>query len=107
MTYQTDDLRILAMKEVSPPDQLLTEFPLSENASRCVFQARQEIQKVLRGEDDRLVVVVGPCSIHDPRCGPRLCPAPACATPQARQGFAADYARFTLKSRVLRSAGRA
>lgn len=66
MKYQTDDLRILEMMEVSPPSQLHAEFPLSEQASACVYQARTDVHKSLYGEDDRLVVVVGPCSIHDP-----------------------------------------
>ena len=66
MKYQTDDLRIIEMKEVSPPTQVLAEFPITEKSSSCVFHAREQIQKVLHGEDDRLLVVVGPCSIHDP-----------------------------------------
>lgn len=66
MRYQTDDLRIIEMKEVSPPTQVLSEFPITDDSSECVFQAREQIQKVLHGEDDRLMVVVGPCSIHDP-----------------------------------------
>ena len=66
MKYQTDDLRILEMKEVSTPTQVFAEFPLSDESSSCVYQARSDIQKVFHGEDDRLVVVVGPCSIHDP-----------------------------------------
>ncbi len=66
MKYQTDDLRILEMKEVSTPSQVFEEFPLSDQSSSCVYQARSEIQKILHAEDDRLVVVVGPCSIHDP-----------------------------------------
>ena len=66
MKYQTDDLRIIEMKEVSPPTQVLSEFPITDESSECVFQAREQIQKVLHGEDDRLMVVVGPCSIHDP-----------------------------------------
>ncbi len=66
MKYQTDDLRILEMMEVSPPSQIHEEFPLSEQASTCVYQARTDVHKALYGEDDRLVVVVGPCSIHDP-----------------------------------------
>lgn len=65
MKYETDDLRILAMKEVSTPSQVHAEFPLSEEASQTVHQARADIHNVLTGEDDRLVVVVGPCSIHD------------------------------------------
>lgn len=66
MKYQTDDLRILEMAEVSPPSQIHDEFPVSEQASACVYQARDDVHKALHGEDDRLVVVVGPCSIHDP-----------------------------------------
>ena len=66
MKYQVDDLRILEINEVSPPTQVLEEFPLSDKASECVYEARSETQKIFHGEDDRLVVVVGPCSIHDP-----------------------------------------
>ena len=65
MKYQTDDLRINEMKEVSPPSQVHSEFPLSEASSECVHQARNDIHNILQGEDDRLVVIVGPCSIHD------------------------------------------
>jgi len=65
MKYETDDLRILAMKEVSTPSQVHAEFPLSEEASQTVHQARADIHNILSGNDDRLVVVVGPCSIHD------------------------------------------
>ena len=66
MMYKTDDLRILGITEVSPPSQVRDEFPLSEQASHCVYNSREEVHKALQGEDDRLVVVVGPCSIHDP-----------------------------------------
>ena len=66
MKFQTDDLRIIEMKEVSTPRQVLSEFPITEESSSCVFNAREQIQKVMHGDDDRLMVVVGPCSIHDP-----------------------------------------
>ena len=67
MTRQsTDDLRISAMKELLSPEQLINEFPLSEKASETVFNARKGIQDILRGNDDRLLVIAGPCSIHDP-----------------------------------------
>ena len=66
MKYQTDDLRILGITEVSSPSQVRDEIPLSEQASECVFKSREDVRKSLHGEDDRLVVVVGPCSIHDP-----------------------------------------
>ncbi|MDC0598424.1 3-deoxy-7-phosphoheptulonate synthase [Gammaproteobacteria bacterium] len=62
----TDDIRILEMKELLSPEQLLQEFPMTETASETVFNTRSAIQKILRGEDDRVLVVVGPCSIHDP-----------------------------------------
>ena len=66
MTYQTDDLRILKTREVTPAAQLHREFPISEAAAKNVFETRQAIHDILHGEDDRLLVVVGPCSIHDP-----------------------------------------
>ncbi|MGE5155039.1 MAG: 3-deoxy-7-phosphoheptulonate synthase [Bdellovibrio bacteriovorus] len=66
MTYQTDDLRIRAITEVRSPKSLHEELPITERAAATVFQARREIQRILQGEDDRLLVVVGPCSVHDP-----------------------------------------
>lgn len=68
MTLQhTDDLRIKAMKELLSPQELLAEYPITEKASETVFGARSGIQKILNGEDDRLFVITGPCSIHDPQ----------------------------------------
>jgi len=64
--YITDDLRICATKEVIAPVQVHTEMPISEAAAQTTALARLDIHKVLAGLDDRLVVVVGPCSIHDP-----------------------------------------
>jgi 3-deoxy-7-phosphoheptulonate synthase len=61
----TDDTRISAMKELLPPRQLIEELPLTAQATNTVLQARSAIQKILRGEDDRLLVIAGPCSIHD------------------------------------------
>jgi 3-deoxy-7-phosphoheptulonate synthase len=63
--YETDDLRIAAISELSPPAHLLREFPLTDAASRTVFTTRNEIHRILHGADDRLLVVIGPCSIHD------------------------------------------
>ncbi|HEV2276383.1 MAG TPA: 3-deoxy-7-phosphoheptulonate synthase [Acidobacteriaceae bacterium] len=67
MFYPTDDLRIKATKVVLPPVFLEEELPTSDQASSTVFQARNEIVEILRGADSRLMVVVGPCSIHDTR----------------------------------------
>ena len=64
--YPTDDLRIRAIKEVVPPCVLHERYPITEEAARTVFEARQQIHRILHGEDDRLLVVIGPCSIHDP-----------------------------------------
>ncbi|SEG30689.1 3-deoxy-D-arabinoheptulosonate-7-phosphate synthase [Bryocella elongata] len=66
MAYPTNNLRIASSRVVIPPIFLEEEMPLTENASRTVFEARHQIVNVLNGQDDRLVVVVGPCSIHDP-----------------------------------------
>jgi len=65
MQHKTDDVRIEEIKEVSPPSHLIREFALSERASETVFGARQTIHRVMQGQDDRLLVIVGPCSIHD------------------------------------------
>ena len=66
MTTPTDDLRIAVTNELIAPEQLVGDVPLTEAATNTVIQARQGIHSVLTREDDRLVVVVGPCSIHDP-----------------------------------------
>ena len=66
MQYLTDNTRITGLMEVSPPNEIITEFPISADSSELVFKSRKEISDILHGRDDRLVVVVGPCSIHDP-----------------------------------------
>jgi len=65
-TIRTDDTRIEQGDELLAPMQLMRELKASEMALKTTFQARTDIHDVLRGADDRLVVVVGPCSIHDP-----------------------------------------
>jgi len=65
MFFPTDDLRITWTKVVLPPDSVEAELPITEAASATVFKARNEIIDILNGKDSRLLVVVGPCSIHD------------------------------------------
>ena len=65
-TIRTDDTRIEQGDELLAPMQLMRELKASETTLKTTFQARSRIHDVLRGADDRLVVVVGPCSIHDP-----------------------------------------
>ncbi|EKE77197.1 3-deoxy-7-phosphoheptulonate synthase AroG [Gallaecimonas xiamenensis] len=65
--FQNDDLRILEIKELLPPIAVLEKFPATEEAASTVFSARQAIHQILNDEDDRLLVIVGPCSIHDPK----------------------------------------
>ncbi len=62
-----DDVRIREIKELLPPVHLLREFPLSAKATQVVYETRKQIHRILHGADDRLVVIVGPCSIHDPK----------------------------------------
>jgi 3-deoxy-7-phosphoheptulonate synthase len=64
--FQTDDVRINKAKELLPPVAVLEKFPATEVASSTTFNARKAIHNILEGEDDRLLVIVGPCSIHDP-----------------------------------------
>ena len=63
---KTDDLRIQAIKEVIAPAAIIAEHPLTETAAETTAVARQAVHDILHGKDDRLLVVIGPCSIHDP-----------------------------------------
>ena len=65
----TDDVRIREIKELLSPAKLIEEIPVSAEISRTVVDARMAIRSILDGDDHRLVVVVGPCSIHDPDAG--------------------------------------
>jgi 3-deoxy-7-phosphoheptulonate synthase len=66
MKYRTDDLRIVEIKEVSPPSVVHAEYPITEHATETIYTTRNAIHRILHGEDDRLLVIIGPCSIHDP-----------------------------------------
>jgi 3-deoxy-7-phosphoheptulonate synthase len=66
MLRPTDDLRITQIRPLIPPAILLEEIPLSERASIVVSDTRPAIASALGGRDSRLVIIVGPCSIHDP-----------------------------------------
>ncbi|MCU0937524.1 MAG: 3-deoxy-7-phosphoheptulonate synthase [Gammaproteobacteria bacterium] len=63
--YRTEDLRIASIDAVSTPAEVHADFPGSIAAQRTTFETRQAIRAILSGEDDRLLVVAGPCSIHD------------------------------------------
>ena len=65
MSSHTDDLRIAEVKELTSPEALIEKIPVSEAAGNTVSSARRAIHNILAGEDDRLLVIVGPCSIHD------------------------------------------
>ena len=66
MLSTTDDLRIREIKELSTPEEVMRDIPRNLTATRVVMAARNAIHAILGGADDRLVVIVGPCSIHDP-----------------------------------------
>jgi len=66
MKIQTDDLRIREIREVSTPVQLHEEYPITDAAAGTVARTRSAIHDILHGQDDRLLVITGPCSIHDP-----------------------------------------
>ncbi|MBE9515416.1 MAG: 3-deoxy-7-phosphoheptulonate synthase AroG [Proteobacteria bacterium] len=66
MKFKTDDLRIQGITEVLPPEQLHAEYPATEVATKTIHESRQQIHDILHDGDDRLLVIIGPCSIHDP-----------------------------------------
>src|SRR5580704_12733981 len=63
--HRTDDLRIKENKELLSPEIIRNEFPLTERAAEVTYDSRHEIHRILHGADDRLLVIIGPCSIHD------------------------------------------
>ncbi|MDG1662203.1 MAG: 3-deoxy-7-phosphoheptulonate synthase AroG [Pseudomonadales bacterium] len=65
MSHSTDDVRIDQIKELLPPVALMERFPVSEVAAATVLSSRQATHNILAGDDDRLLVISGPCSIHD------------------------------------------
>ena len=67
MNYQNDDVKIKEIRELLPPVALLESFPATETAADTVRRTRHAIHEILEGRDDRLLVVIGPCSIHDPK----------------------------------------
>ncbi|WP_437299531.1 3-deoxy-7-phosphoheptulonate synthase [Sorangium sp. So ce426] len=67
MYYSTDDLRIAGLRPLIPPAILIEEIPVSPAASETVAFTRKAAERVISGDDDRIIVVVGPCSIHDPK----------------------------------------
>lgn len=64
---RTDDLRIREMKELTPPSHLIRELGITDKAETTAANARVALHRILHGQDDRLMVVIGPCSIHDPK----------------------------------------
>src|SRR5918998_6317336 len=62
----TRDLRVADIRPLLPPAILLEQLPLTEDLSTTVQRTREEVVRILNGRDDRLIVVVGPCSVHDP-----------------------------------------
>ncbi|MEO8758324.1 MAG: 3-deoxy-7-phosphoheptulonate synthase [Devosia sp.] len=66
MLKSTDDLRIKDIRELRTPAEVMHEFPRTDAATRTVLASRHALHNILHGADDRLAVVVGPCSIHDP-----------------------------------------
>ncbi|TAN26077.1 MAG: 3-deoxy-7-phosphoheptulonate synthase [Castellaniella sp.] len=67
MSHNTDDIRIREIRELAPPAHVMHEFPCTSAVSATVHDSRQAVHDILHGHGDRLVVVIGPCSIHDPQ----------------------------------------
>ena len=67
MNYSTDNTRIIDRKKVPAPYELVNKYPINDEISKLVYGTRTEISQILHNKDDRLFVIVGPCSIHDPK----------------------------------------
>ncbi len=69
MLTRTDDLRIDQLRPLIPPAIVMEEIPISDQQTATTSAAREAAARIIEGEDDRLLVVVGPCSVHDPKAG--------------------------------------
>ena len=67
-----DDTRIEKVDQVLPPIALLEKFPASQEAADLVHETRLHAHNIIHGKDDRLLVIIGPCSIHDPKAAFRF-----------------------------------
>jgi|TARA_Y100000768_G_scaffold380746_1_gene358318 3-deoxy-7-phosphoheptulonate synthase len=65
--YHTDNTRIVEKFDLITPNDVISAYPLSDEISKLVYGSRNEVSQILHGKDDRLIVVCGPCSIHDPK----------------------------------------
>ena len=68
MQHNTDNVRIISSAPMVSPNTLIDKLPLSEKAASVVVSSRNAIKNILYGNDNRLMVLVGPCSIHDTKC---------------------------------------
>lgn len=68
-----EDWRIKGYDPLTPPDLLQHEFPISKQGEKNILEAREGVCNILNGEDDRLIIVIGPCSIHDPKAAYEYC----------------------------------
>jgi len=67
-TSRVDDERVLAVDVLPPPEQLIRFFPIAGTPTEgFVAQARARVRDIVHGRDPRLLVIIGPCSVHDPR----------------------------------------
>ena len=66
MTLKTDDLRIIETQELSTPEDVRQELPITDLSAKTILNSRKVIEDILDEKDDRIFVVIGPCSIHDP-----------------------------------------
>ncbi|MDP2664441.1 MAG: 3-deoxy-7-phosphoheptulonate synthase [bacterium] len=66
---QTSNLHVESFTPLEPPDAFLARFPLTEGMSELVASSREQIHRIITGQDDRILILVGPCSIHDEKAG--------------------------------------
>ncbi len=86
MLRSTDDLRVLDLKELSSPRQVISELPITPRGAATAEKAREAVRNIVHGSDARLVVVVGPCSVHDVAAAQDY----AARLAQIRRAFAAN-----------------
>ena len=84
-TSETDDQRIQDVTPLPPPEHLIRFFPIAGTPTeKLIKHTRSAVRHIMHGKDDRLLVIIGPCSIHDPMMTSRRWTTPAASHPSAR-----------------------
>ena len=106
MASRIKNLNVASISPLDPPSEYLAEIPITREVEELVVRSRQEIADIVSGDDDRLLVITGPCSIHDEAAGREYAERLATLSPPKSATTSWSSCASTLRSHGLRSDGK-